>query len=208
MPSLGNWILALASLSALLTCPVLLAWEYDDFGQFKIQAQQKLKSLSSRIAEISTKCDRISAAIDAIQQYSYQYNVKIVGVPQVSDQETSVQTANLCIKLFSALGAAGIDVKDLDTAHRVPAREASNRPNAIICKFISRLTRDEVMARRNEVRNLRPEDLSFDPSVKVDSIRLYDHFIPRVQELLFKEKKFQSDHGFAFCWAKNGSAFL
>ena len=79
----------------------------------------------------------------------------------------------MCIKLFSVLGVVGIDVKDLDTAHRVPAREASNRPNAIICKFISRLTRDEVMARRNEVRNLRPEDLSFDPSVKVDNIRLY-----------------------------------
>ena len=101
-----------------------------------------------------------------------------------------------------------VDVKDLDTAHRVPAREASNRPNAIICKFISRLTRDEVMARRNEVRNLRPENLSFDSSVNVDNIRLYDHLIPRVQELLFKAKKFQRDNGFAFCWAKNGSAFL
>ena len=98
-----------------------------------------------------------------------------------------------------------VDVKDLDTAHRVPAREASN---AIICKFISRLTRDEVMARRNEVRNLRPENLSFDSSVNVDNIRLYDHLIPRVQELLFKAKKFQRDNGFAFCWAKNGSAFL
>ena len=33
-----------------------LSDEYDDFRQFKKQAQQKLKSLSSRIAEISTKC--------------------------------------------------------------------------------------------------------------------------------------------------------
>ena len=69
--------------------------------------------------------------------YQYQYKVKIVDVPQVSYQETSVQTAYLCIELFSALGVAGIDVKDLDTAHRVPVREASNRPNTIICKIIN-----------------------------------------------------------------------
>lgn len=108
-----------------------LSDQYDDMDQFKRQALQQLKSLSSRLADISAKSDRISAAIDAMQQYSYQYNVKIVGVPAVSDQETSVQTANLCLKLFSALGVSEIDIKDLDTAHRVPAREASNRPNAI-----------------------------------------------------------------------------
>lgn len=129
-------------------------------------------------------------------------------MPQVSDQETLVQTANLCIKLFSALGAARIDIIDLDTAHRFLTREALNRPNAIICKFTSRLTPDEVMAKRNKVRNLWLEDLTFDPSVKVDSARLYDHLIPRIQELLFKAKKFSRDNRFTFCWAKNGSAFL
>lgn len=112
-------------------------------------------------------------------------------MPQVSDQETLVQTANLCIKLFSALGAARIDIIDLDTAHRVLTREALNRPNAIICKFTSRLTPDKVMAKRNKVHNLWLEDLTFDPSVKVDSARFYDHLIPRVQELLFKVKSFQ-----------------
>lgn len=137
------------------------------------------------------KCERISATINVIQQYSKLIWNEIVGMPQVSDQETSVQTANLCIKLFLALGAARIDIIDLDTAHRVLTREALNRPNAIICKFTSRLTPDEAMTKRNKVRNLWLEDLTFDPSVKVDSARFYDHLIPRVQELLFKAKSFQ-----------------
>ena len=36
--------------------------------------------------------------------YSYQYNLKIVGVPQINENESAQDTANLYLKQFSALG--------------------------------------------------------------------------------------------------------
>jgi len=36
--------------------------------------------------------------------YSYQYNLKIVGVPLISERESAQDTAELCVKLFGCLG--------------------------------------------------------------------------------------------------------
>ena len=43
---------------------------------------RKLGEMESKISGITQNTDRISKAIDDIQAYSYQYNLKIVGVPQ------------------------------------------------------------------------------------------------------------------------------
>ena len=78
--------------------------KYDDLLKFVKDAQGQLKSLSSKIAVISQRSDEIAAAIDEMLQYSYQYNVKILGMPMASERETPSETASLCLKLFSALG--------------------------------------------------------------------------------------------------------
>ena len=62
---------------------------------------------------------RIDKAIDEMLFYSYQYNVKIVGVPHVSENESSEETVELCVKLFSALGVE-TPISDIDIAQRVP----------------------------------------------------------------------------------------
>ena len=73
-----------------------------------------------------------------------------MGVPTVAERETSQQTGDLCLKLFTALGVDQVSLNDIDTAHRVPSHVASNRPNAIICKFMRKLARGKVMAARRE----------------------------------------------------------
>ena len=85
---------------------------------------------------------------ETFEDYSYKNNLKIVGVPVPAERETAEQTALLCLRLFSALGVEDISILDIDTAHRVPARRASNKPNAIICKFTRRLAKDKVMDAR------------------------------------------------------------
>jgi len=112
--------------------------QYDDFSS----------ELISRVNEISTLCDYITKSVEASEAYSYQFNIKTVGVPTVPERETTEQTADLCIKLFATLGVEEATFNDIDTAHRMPSRVASNRPNAIICKFACRLTREKVMAAR------------------------------------------------------------
>ena len=123
-----------------------------------------------------------------------------MGVPTVAERETSQQTADLCLKLFAALGVDQVSLNDIDTAHRVPSRLASNRPN--ICKFERRLAREKVMAARREVSNLNADDLGFSGEVDVSHINLYDHLTPRLQELLFESKKFKDANSYKYCWIR------
>ena len=163
--------------------------QHDSFIRFKVEAERQIQELISRVDEISILCDHIyRKSVEASEAYSYQFNIKIVGVVTVTERETSQQTADLCLMLFAALGVEQVSVslKDIDTAHRVPSRVASNRPNAIICKFVRRLAREKVMAARRVVSNLNAEDLGFSGEVDVSHINLYDHLTPRLQELLFE----------------------
>ena len=178
--------------------------QYDDFIRFKVEAERQIQELSSRVNEISILCDHIRKSIEASEVYSYQFNIKIVGVPTVAEREISQQTADLCMTLFAALEREEVSLSDIDTAHRMPSRVACNRPNSIICKFVRRLARENVMAARRGVSNLNAEDLGFSRVVVVSHINIYDHLTPRLQELLFESKKFKDANSYKYCWAKNG----
>ena len=43
-----------------------------------------------------------------------------------------------------------VSLQDLDVAHRVPRRDQDGGPKPIICKFIRRLAKSEVMNRRRD----------------------------------------------------------
>ena len=158
--------------------------KYDELYSFKKEANKHADSRSyCKVNKISEKCERIAKFIEESEAYSYQYNIKIVGVQAVAERETAQQTADLCIKLFTALGVEGVSISDIDTAHRVPSRLASSRPKAIICKFVRRLAKDKVMAARRAGGNLNAEQLQLESSADVNHISLYDHLTPRIQEL-------------------------
>ena len=79
---------------------------------------------SVELVKLRTKVDTIGKAIDEIYEYSYKFNVKVVGLPEVDTRESAQQTSSLCISLLRALGA-DITIRDIDTAHHVPMRQAS-----------------------------------------------------------------------------------
>ena len=64
-----------------------------DFEAFKKYASKELKRLSSRLNVISDACDRISQSIDGFEMYSYQFNIKVIGLPLLAAKETTEQTA-------------------------------------------------------------------------------------------------------------------
>ena len=104
--------------------------------------------------------------------YSYQYNLKIVGVPLISESESAQDTAELCVKLFSGLGV-DVSISEIDIAHRVPQRDTSTgngnrrQPNPIICKFTRSMTRDTVLASRGNASRLTTEDLDLPSLLKL-----------------------------------------
>ena len=97
---------------------LFLSDEYDDLAACRKKIWNQIKRLSSKLD--STQVDRISQAIDSFEMYSYQYNIKIVGIPQVAETESPEHKTSICLKLFSCIGA-DITLQSIDIAHRVPA---------------------------------------------------------------------------------------
>jgi len=77
----------------------------------------------------------VGKAVDELQDYRYQFNVKIINVPEIKQQERAREMSNLCVALFIGMGAV-VSLQDLDVAHQVPRRDQDGRPKPIICKFI------------------------------------------------------------------------
>ncbi|PFX17565.1 hypothetical protein AWC38_SpisGene18104 [Stylophora pistillata] len=96
-----------------------LSDSYGALVQSKNSIEKDRDRFSLRLYFLEKNVDRIDKAIDDMLHCSYQYNLKIVGVPQVNENESAEDTANLCLKLFSALGN-NVSVYDIDIAHRVP----------------------------------------------------------------------------------------
>ena len=105
----------------------------DDFEAFKKYASKELKRSNSILNAISDACDRISQSIDAFEMYNYQFNIS-----HRSTVAGSERKANLCLQLFHQMGVKDVSINDIDIAHRVPSRNLSNRPDAVVCKFVKR----------------------------------------------------------------------
>ena len=163
--------------------------EYDDFERFRASAGKELKRLSAKLEELAVELNRFSRSIDEFQEYSYQYNVKIVDVPQTKPDESSAITSALCERLFKAMGSA-VSIQDIDTAHRVPTRSTGNGgPRPIICRFIRRLSKNDVMNQRRNASRVDPSAVGLSDDASLSAVRIFDHLTPRMQKVLFEAKR-------------------
>ena len=96
-------------------------------------------------------------AIDEVEEYSYQSNVKIIGLAEKSS-ETAAETSSLFVKLFQEMGAE-VFLSDIDIAHRVPSRQQNGAPKPIICKFVRRLAKASVMETRQSASQVNPSNI-------------------------------------------------
>ena len=58
--------------------------QYDDLIAFKVRASKELEEIRARLDKISETCDRIQKLLDAFELYSYQFNIKIAGMPMLN----------------------------------------------------------------------------------------------------------------------------
>ena len=142
-----------------------------------------------------------------MQRYSYQYNVKIIGIPDRDPREPAVATTTLCIGLFKAL-RVDVNKQDIDIAHRVPKRNATAGPRPIICKFVRRVIRDQVMSARKNACKVRAADIGLPDDSLLEAARIFDHLTPQIQKLLADTQKFQLLNAFKFSWTKNSIIYL
>ena len=167
--------------------------EYDDLKRSSKMAKQQMSRLETRLTEISAKVEHLSTSIDEAQQYSYSYNVKLMGIPHLKPRESAQETSELCLKVFQQMGVR-LTLQDIHIAHRVPTRKTTDKPKPIICKFTRRLAREQVMAARKEIKKLNPNSLGLFPESTWMNAAIYDHLTPRIQQLLVEAKKFKEEN--------------
>ena len=175
---------------------------------FKKYANDRISQIEKSLDHLSSQVDIISSSLDQALEYSYSYNIKLVGVPEVKQRESAGDTLQLCMRIFNKIGAE-IHPYDLDIAHRVPSRNTSDgRPKPIICKFTRRIARESVMAARREINKIAPADIGLRVGSSLQHAAIYDHLSPRLQSLLSDAKIIKERFLFSFCWAKNSTIWL
>ena len=140
-------------------------------------------------------------------EYSNQYNLKILGLPQANVKETAEETEQICLRFFKELGAK-VNEQDIDIAHRLQNRDTS-KPAVISCKFTCRIAKEAVMSKRKSINNINLQNVVpfMEPSDKA-TLAIFDHLTPKKQELLKQSKLVQKENGFAFCWVKHNTILM
>ena len=70
----------------------------------------------------------IGKAVDDFQEYSYQFNLKIVGIPELHQNESASESRS---HFLNEIGAEVL-THDIDYAYRIPSSIASSGPKPII----------------------------------------------------------------------------
>ena len=108
-----------------------LSDEYDDLSASNSSVSVQLKQISHRLNVLSAQVERVANAINDADEYNYQFNVKIIGLPELNSSETVPETSPLCVKLFQEMGAE-VSILDIDIAHRVSTRKESKGPKPVV----------------------------------------------------------------------------
>ena len=179
-----------------------LSNEYDDLHRFRNSSKQQMSRLETRLTVLTEKVENLSKSIEKAEQYSYAYNVKMLGMPESSSNETAAETSQLCVDLFNAVGA-NVSIADIDIAHRVkPQRSNSRQPKPIVCKFVCRLAREQVMAVRQNIKKIDPTRIGLSQETSMEYAGIYENLTPKRQQLLVAAKKFKSDNNFSIVGQK------
>ena len=94
-----------------------LSKEYDDLSNSDASTKKELCRIGAKLDEIDVRLEEMAGILDEMQEYSYSFNVKLLGVPQLSADENAVQTSNLCVKIFNKMGA-NVSINDLGPVSR------------------------------------------------------------------------------------------
>jgi predicted nucleic acid-binding Zn-ribbon protein len=71
-----------------------LSNEYDDLHRFRNSSKQQMSRLESRLTVLAENVENPSKSIDEAEQYSYAYNVTMLGIPEFSSMKLQLRQAS------------------------------------------------------------------------------------------------------------------
>ena len=163
---------------------------------------------SWRLDILMENVTRIDKAFYELLFYSYKYNMKIVGVPHISENESFEETGELCVKLFSALGVE-TPTSDIDIAHRIPQRNNTSSNWMAAEDLIQSSTNSregwlvkKSLSAKSNTSTPTVDDLGLPTTATVDHTAIYSHLTPKLQELFYAAKVHENSFNDKWCWAK------
>lgn len=81
--------------------------------------------IGSELTKLRTLLEEVDDKyLEGFEEYTYEFNDKILGVPELGPTESAEDASNLRLKIFDTMGAH-VTLSDIDIAHRVAVRDAS-----------------------------------------------------------------------------------
>ncbi|XP_044764463.1 uncharacterized protein LOC123321026 [Coccinella septempunctata] len=144
----------------------------------------------------------LSAKVNNAEQLSRANNVEIQGVTEWKGENL----INVVETIGKHVGYA-VNKSDIDFATRVPTMN-SEKPKHIIVRFLSRMKRDEFVAKSKFKRKE-----SSDPGMKIESLsnnKIYlNEHLTAINKKLFKDaRETAKERGYKFTWVQNGSILM
>ena len=75
-----------------------LSDKHDELMLFKTNAMAELERLGKKIEAVNEKVKKISEAIESMENYGYQYNIKLVGFPELYEHNRRMTPQNCASK--------------------------------------------------------------------------------------------------------------
>lgn len=128
-----------------------------------------IANLKNTLEEKEKSLEALQSKVDDLEQYQRRQCLRIFGVEEESGEDTDVKAIEVAKKIGVELA-----VSDIDRSHRVGAK--SDRPRAIILKFVSYRKRSEVFTKK---RNLKGSGITVREDLTMCRYRLLQDAIQK-----------------------------
>jgi hypothetical protein len=162
-----------------------------------IELKTSVNSLSATVSQNVIAISELSDRLNRLEQYGRNRNVEIENVELLDGEKVE----DIVVKVAGCINIE-LSPKDIEAAHRLPARKTSTAPPRIIVQFSSRKKRDEFIAARSQVAPITSQRLVGGKSS--DRIYVNENLTRYYSELLWRAKQKGKAEGYKFVWYKYG----
>ena len=117
-----------------------------------LSSRERLEELKQQVKERDAAIASLRAKVDDLEQYTRRNSVRIMGIPETSNEDTDKITIAIAKKI-----GAEIYIDQIDRSHRVGVKKKGARP--IIVKCTSYRAKAELISNRRKLATVSADNL-------------------------------------------------
>lgn len=162
-----------------------------------IKIKKTVNDIQVAVSQNVKAIDELADRLNRLEQYGRNRNIEIENV----ELKEGEKVEEIVLKVAEGIKIE-LSSKDIEAAHRLPARKSSAAPPRIIVQFASRKKRDEFIAARSQAAPITSQLLVGGKSK--ERIYLNENLTKYYSELLWRAKQKGKAEGYKFIWFKFG----